>query len=96
MLILKVWKRKETVAEINEGRVDDEIIKAMKSEEATEKVAALSFVGRRLIDSIFLFPFLPFSFVLWIDIEWAVRDTREGVLKILSQIKNKREFSRLL
>jgi hypothetical protein len=32
MLILKVWKRKETVAEIIDGRVDDEIVKAIKSE----------------------------------------------------------------
>jgi hypothetical protein len=65
VLILKVWKRKETVAEINDGRVNDEIIKAMKSEEAREKVAALSFVGKSLRDTLFLFPFLPlfFSFV---------------------------------
>jgi hypothetical protein len=43
MLILKAWKRKETVEEIIDGRVDDEIIKAMKSEEATVKMAALFF-----------------------------------------------------
>jgi hypothetical protein len=60
MLILKVWKRKETVAEIIDGRVDDEITKAMKSEEGTEKMAALFFVGIRLRDTLFLFPFLPF------------------------------------
>jgi hypothetical protein len=43
MLILKVLKRKETMAEIIDGRVDDEIIKATKSEEATEKMSPLFF-----------------------------------------------------
>jgi hypothetical protein len=63
MLILKVWKRKETVAEIIDWRVDDEIIKAMKSEEASEKMAALFFVGVCLTDTLFFFPFCLFCFV---------------------------------
>jgi hypothetical protein len=48
MLILKAWKRKETVEEIIDGRVDDEIIKAMKNEEATEKMAALFFCWNKV------------------------------------------------
>jgi hypothetical protein len=88
MLILKVWKRKETVAEIIDGIVDNEIIKAMKSEEATQKVAALYFVGRRLRDTLFLFPFLPFFFfVLWIDVEGAVKIQEKEYSKYCHRLK---------
>jgi hypothetical protein len=67
MLNLKVWKRKELIG----WRVDDEIIRAMKSEQATEKMAALFFVGIMLRD--FIFISLSAFFVLWIDMEGAVK-----------------------
>jgi hypothetical protein len=86
MLILKVWKRKETEAEIIDGRVDDEIIKAMKSEEATELMAALFFVGISLTDTLFLFPFLSF-FILWIDMKAAVKIQEKEYSKYCHRLK---------